>query len=93
MSLNFGTLTLYARASPATYIGIDTRPYESGNDELLGCSDSWMRQTVKRVKYRASPCQWDKRALCSCGCVTVEWGVSVSQWDSFYDQSRGWRGL
>ena len=46
VSLNLGTLTLYARASPATYIGIDTRQYESGNDELLGCSDSWMRQTV-----------------------------------------------
>ena len=71
MSLDLGTLTLYAGASPVANIGIDTRPYEPGSDELLGCSDSWVGQTMQRVKHRAAPCQWDKRALCSCGRVTV----------------------
>ena len=85
MSLNLGTLTPYTGTSPAANISIDTRPYEPGGDELLGSPDSWMRETMKRVKHSASPCQWDKGALCSCGRVTVEGGARVSQWDSFHN--------
>ena len=74
VSLNFGTLALYTGTGPVVNISIDTRPYKLGHNELLGCSDSWMRQTFK---HSTSPCQWDERALCSCGIVTVEWGARV----------------
>ena len=42
VSLNLGSLALYARTSPATNISIDARPYETGRDEFLGCSYSGM---------------------------------------------------
>ena len=93
VSLDLGTLALYTGTGPAANICIDTRPYEPGRDELLGCSDSWMGQTMKGVKHSTSPCQWDKRALCSFGRLTVEWGANVSQWDSFHDQCRRWGRL
>ena len=93
MSPNLGTLALYTGTSPAVDICVHTRPYKPGHNELLGCSDSWIRQTMKGVKHSTSPCQWDEGALCSCGHVTVKWGARVSQWDSFHDQCRRWGGL
>ena len=79
--LSLGTLALYTGTGPAVNIRIDTRLYNPERNELLGCSDSWMRQTmkIKGVKHSMSPCQWDEGPLCSCGCVTVKWGARISQ--------------
>lgn len=43
VSLNPGTLTLHAGASPVADISIDIRPHKTSSDEFLGGSDSWMR--------------------------------------------------
>ena len=93
VSPNLGTLALYIGTSPAVSICIDTRPYKLDCNELLGCSDSWMGQTMKGVKHSTLPCQWDEGVLCSSGRVTVKWCARVSQWDSFHNQCRRWGGL
>ena len=40
MSLDLGTLTLYARASPTTNVSVDAGPNESGCDEFLCGADT-----------------------------------------------------
>ena len=54
--MNLGMLTLYTGMSPAVNVSIDTGVYKLGSDELLNCSDFWVRQTVKGVKHNAPPC-------------------------------------
>ena len=38
--LDFGMLTLDAGASPMAYIQVDSRPHETGSDELLSSTNA-----------------------------------------------------
>ena len=71
VSLNLGSLTMYASASPSTYIRVDTRPDEPGSDELLSCSNAGVGETMDGVKHSVSPREWYQRSLCTGGSVTV----------------------
>ena len=64
--LNLGMLSLYTGTGPVANICIDTGPYKPGRNELPGCLDSWMRQTMKGFKHSTSPCHWDEGALWTC---------------------------
>ena len=55
VSLDLGTLTTYAGASPLTNIRVDTRPDEPGRDEFLSCSNAEEGETMDGVEHSASP--------------------------------------
>ena len=59
MSLDLSTLALYARASPAANISIDTGPNEAGGDQFLSCSDAGVRESMQGVEDSASPREWN----------------------------------
>ena len=58
VSVHLSTLALSARASPLANVGVYARPHIAGSDELLSCSNGWMRHLVERVENALSKIYW-----------------------------------
>ena len=81
ISLNFGSLTIYALPCPAGDVGSHVGPNEFGGDCLDGSLDAGMTEVVNRVEDSFPPCLGNEG---TCRAVAdVDDDVLLSDVDSF----------
>ena len=74
MSVNLCSLTVKARLGPCPDVIIHSRPNESLSEQLLSCTDPWVRQGMKGVEHVMSEIARYKRTRITCAHVTDECG-------------------
>ena len=72
MPMDLSSLALDTGASPATNVGINSRPNESRSNEFLCGTDTWMRESMERIENDTSSRERNQRAFCTGGSVAVE---------------------